>query len=205
MQITIVKIGNIETVPGNPRPYKRVEVLYRNTKGDVYPKKLVSFKNPTVFKVMSEAQPDQIYEVDVVKSEEGYSDWKSANLVGDQQGDLPAVNAKGEGVKAPVKMTVTEGDRNRYIVRQSSLERAVEVLSCQVTPVTFEEVIELAGRFEAWVFRPQAGEAGAVRAEAVAATPVITTSQNVPVARGPGRPRKPAQPVVNDTTEFEVE
>ena len=156
MQIELVANPNITTNPGQGRPWKKMEVLYRN-EGKVQTKVLVSFKNPTVFKIFSEAKQGDVFEVESVKGEPGadgkqYWEWKSAHLVGASTGG-PVVDTEGTPAKPVTKMIVTEADRNRYIVRQSSLERAVETLTGGGV-VTFETVTALAGRYEAWVFRP---------------------------------------------------
>lgn len=44
-------------------------------------------------------------------------------------------------------------DRQRYIVRQSSLSLAKDLLIAGKEKATFETVTDLAGRFEEWVFR----------------------------------------------------
>jgi hypothetical protein len=186
MQITIVKVGNVDTIPtGKGRPYKRLEVLYRLSNGNQGTKKLVSFKNPLVFKQMSEAQEGQVFEVESVKSEDGqYTEWKSANLVGDANGEEPAAElpktttTTAAAVKAPVKMTVTEVDRQRSIVRQSSLERAIQFLVAQGQAFSEAEVKAVAAGFEQWVQRPSVED-------------VLTQANINPIAKkAPGRPRK---------------
>ena len=210
MLITIIKVGTPETQPtGKGRPYRKMEVLYRNSKGEVYPKILVSFKNPTVFKVLSEAKEGQEYEVENVKNEDGYFEWKSANLVtAETTGVLPQVDAKGDGVKAPVKMIVTEADRNRYIVRQSSLERAVETLSGGGV-LTVKDVTDIAAQYEAWVFRPVPLSVAALEpVKQVTAAPVAQVAATAEVAQESvaprrGRPRKPVVDIDTDTVEVE--
>ena len=197
MQIELVAQPSITVNPGQGRPWKKMEVLYRN-EGKVSTKTLVSFKNPTVFKIFAEAKQGDVFEVESVKGEPGadgkqYWEWKSAHLVGASTGG-PVVDTAGTPAKPVTKMIVTEADRNRYIVRQSSLERAVETLAS--TPFTFEQVTSLAARYEAWVFRPL--DADLVAKAAV--TPLET-------AKKLGRPRKvvaaPEGTEFVDTTEVE--
>ena len=197
MQIELVAQPSITVNPGQGRPWKKMEVLYRN-EGKVSTKTLVSFKNPTVFKIFAEAKQGDVFEVESVKGEPGadgkqYWEWKSAHLVGASTGG-PVVDITGTPAKPVTKMIVTEADRNRYIVRQSSLERAVETLAS--TPFTFEQVTSLAARYEAWVFRPL--DADLVAKAAV--TPLET-------AKKLGRPRKvvaaPEGTEFVDTTEVE--
>ena len=227
MQITIVATPNITTEAGGKgRPYKKMEVLYRNDEGKVMTKILVSFKNPDVFKALSEGKPDDVFEIGSFKNDEtGYWDWKSAHQTGvSGNGEDKQVNTAGKSEKAPVRVPVTELDRNRYIVRQSSLERAVETLAGNGV-LTVEAVTKVAAQYEAWVFRPinalsqdtylDLRQTTHVTAEQVAATaqtvrPLTTKAAEIPVGEGlsnipprraPGRPRKPVV-IDNETGEL---
>ena len=216
MQITIIQVGTPETIPGaGGRPYKKLEVLYRNDAGEAQTKKLVSFKNPTVFKTLAAAQPNQVYEVESVKDEQGkYWEWKSANLVSAQQaqptGELPQVDKNGGAAKSAVKLAFTETDRQRLIVRQSSLKGAVDLASATAEVgkgFNLDVILQIAEKFEAWVCRNE---------EVVVATPVQvvvhraaqpTTETTSTEVRRPGRPRKvvPVEQINDELNEVEVE
>ena len=210
MQITIVQVGTPETIPGaGGRPYKKLEVLYRNDAGEAQTKKLVSFKNPTVFKTLAAAQPNQVYEVESVKDEQGkYWEWKSANLVSAQQaqptGELPQVDKSGGAAKSAVKLAFTETDRQRLIVRQSSLKGAVDLASATAEVgkgFNLDVILQIAEKFEAWVFRND--EIAPVRKEPIAAADTAVAAE----VRRPGRPRKvvPVEQINDELNEVEVE
>ena len=188
MQLTLIASPNITVNPGKGRPWKKMEVLYKNLDGKVMTKTLVSFKNPTVFKIFSEAKQGDVFEVESVQSEEAdaegrkYWEWKSAHAVGSYTGDV-VVDATGAPAKQVTKMVVTEADRNRYIVRQSSLERAIETLNGSTIPFAVKEVTAVAEQYEAWVFRPVET---AYPIKEVLSAPVVVES------KPRGRPRKDA-------------
>ena len=187
MQIELIAQPNITTNPGQGRPWKKMEVLYRN-EGKVSTKTLVSFKNPTVFKIFAEAKQGDVFEVESVKGEPGadgkqYWEWKSAHLVGAQSQGAPVVDTAGTPAKPVTKMVVTEADRNRYIVRQSSLERAIETLAGNGV-FTAAQACALAEQYEAWVFRPVGAPV-----EAANKTVEAQTWQDA-VTKPRGRPRK---------------
>ena len=189
MQITLVANPNITVHPGKPNPWKKMEVLYKNMDGKVMTKTLVSFKNPTVFKVFADAKQGDVFEVESVQGEpnaEGkqFYEWKSAHAVNSGE---QVVDASGTPAKPVSKMVVTEADRNRFIVRQSSLERAVETLAGQGV-LTFESVTSLAERYEAWVFRPVGDNSNKAVEKEASQEPVAAAT----AARKPGRPRKVA-------------
>ena len=202
MQITLAAAPNITVNPGKQGKgsWKKMEVLYKNQEGRVSTKTLVSFKNPTVFKTFAEAKQGEVYEVESVQSEpdaEGkqYWEWKSAHVVGGQS-EGPVVDTSGTPAKPVAKMVVTEADRNRYIVRQSSLERAIETLAGNGV-FTAAQACVLAERYEAWVFRPVGAPVEAANSNVVA--PVAESKPR-------GRPRKVAAPEGTefvDTTEVE--
>ena len=207
MQIELVAAPNITTNPGQGRPWKKLEVLYRN-EGKVSTKTLVSFKNPTVFKIFAEAKQGDVFEVESVKGEPGadgkqYWEWKSAHLVGGKS-EGPVVDTAGTPAKPVTKMVVTEADRNRYIVRQSSLERAIETLAGNGA-FGYGEVTALAAVYEAWVFRPVEV---AEKAASINVGPAVTVSQDgtvLPHGRKRGRPAKVAAPEGTENLDVEVE
>ena len=201
MQIELVANPTITVNPGQPRPWKKMEVLYRN-EGKVQTKILVSFKNPTVFKVLEGAKQGDIFEVESVKGEpnaEGkqFWEWKSVHAVG-AQAETQAVDTAGTPAKPVTKMVVTEADRNRYIVRQSSLERAIETLAGNGA-FGYGEVTGLASIYEDWVFRP----VGASQGIPAAANTNVVAPTETPKKRG--RPAKVPAPEGTENLDVEVE
>ena len=198
MQVTIVTAPNVTVNPpkGKGRAWKKMEVLYRTVDGKVSTKILVSFTNPTVFEQFEKSKVGEVYEVETVKGEpnaEGRSfwEWKSAHAVGaadaaptsDSEGPTPEPvvfpQYAAPVVRGPVKVLITEVDRQRSIVRQSSLAQAVATLSAGGKSVGYYEVSTLAAKYEAWVNRPVEDVAPA------AVAPVID------LTKPRGRPRKP--------------
>ena len=192
MQITLVANPNITLNPGKGVSWKKMEVLYKKLDGQVMTKILVSFKNPTVFKVFSEAKQGDVFEVESVKGEpnpdgQSFWEWKSAHVV-DSTSEKETVDTAGIPAKPVAKMVVTEADRNRYIVRQSSLERALDYALAQDTATPLTKVSEIAGQIEDWVFR---------------SVSLVNTPEPVGVSilKKPGRPKK----VVETTEETNAE
>ena len=213
MHITIVKIGTPETIPtGKGRPYRKLEVLYRNEKWFTNSHKLISFKNPSVFKMFENAQEGQEFEVDVVKNESGFNEWKSAVPAGASptvvaeatKGELPAVNKQGAAANTPIRVQVTESDRNRYIVRQSSLERAIAYHEAAAIQPTVESVCSIAAAFETWVFRPVEVQVATAKEASAVVKEVAAQADAVQVTRKPGRPKKVIE-MVEETEQDEVE
>ena len=217
MQITLVAAPVLTVAPGSQgRPWKKLEVLYRDMNGKVLTKNLVSFKNPTVFKLFSTAKQDETYEVESVKGEpqadgKQFWEWKSAHrLENQEQGVLPTVDKSGNTNKAPVKLAFTETDRQRLIVRQSSIAQAVNYAKDKVG-VVLDDILEVAAQFENWVFRPVA-EVESKSIPVTAAELVYKDPQQGATTVTPkrGRPRKsvdftPAQRQELDSTETDSE
>ena len=94
----------------------------------------------------------------------------------------------GVAAKTPIRVQVTEADRNRYIVRQSSLERAIETLSGGGV-FGVQEVTQVAAQYEAWVFRPIDIEVSSAK-EAIAVVKAVAPAASAVEVRRPGRPKK---------------
>ena len=201
MQVTIVTAPNVTVNPpkGKGRAWKKMEVLYRTVDGKVSTKILVSFTNPTVFEQFEKSKVGEVYEVETVKGEpnaEGRSfwEWKSAHAVGAADiapQEAPAVATptvaqyqptEAPVTRAPVKVLITEVDRQRSIVRQSSLAQAVASLGPLSAGVSVVQVLGVAAQYEAWVNRPVED----VQTPAAVAPVVVETA-----AKPRGRPRKP--------------
>lgn len=133
--------------------YGQLTVAYR-ADGKVGEKKIMSFANPAVFKSLENASKGQMFEVDSVK-EGDYWQWKSIKQV-----DKETKPTETTVVTRPTSSTYeTKEERaikQRYIVRQSSLSIAKDLLSVGVkAPPNKEEVLALAEELVAWVFKPQ--------------------------------------------------
>lgn len=156
MQITVIKVGPPESQPGKSgRGYKKLPVLYKNNRGEEKTKWLVSFSNPNVFKVFSEAQPGDVFEVKTQENEKGHIDWVRAEKVG--EGEPVVDNTRGVKEGAPLKVTITEADRQRSIVRQSSLSTATNFLKDRTENgkgPTAADILAVAQLFEDFVNRP---------------------------------------------------
>lgn len=143
-----------------------LEVAYKNLtfQGKVESKQLFDFGvQKDSFKTLAVGQIGQVYEVDVVKNDAGYNDWvkvnKSDGTVSTSNGSTtpPRISAGTVGTPAPVKSTYeTPEERAKkqiYIVRQSSLSNAIDLLSVGAkSQPKVEAVIETARAFEEFVF-----------------------------------------------------
>ena len=135
-----------------------LEVAYKDmSNGKVTKKNIVSFGNGAeVFKTMSTAKPTEYYNVTMEKGEKfwewtkvvrGAAPTQSVVVGSDSMKTTSPGNARG--FPTPEERARTQV----YIVRQNSITNAVAILSvgAKTAPKT-EDVIELAKRFEAFVF-----------------------------------------------------
>lgn len=164
MQITIIAV-NVEKkapAPGKKQGYEMLTVTYRDERG-VKEKKLMSFASPAVFKVLSTAQPNDVYDVTSVKNEaSGYYDWTAANKSDGSVASAPTSQAgsnKAATTSAPGRSNFETPEeralRQRLIVRQSSLAQAIEFSTAghAVDDLNEEQVLDLAERFHDWVYK----------------------------------------------------
>lgn len=143
------------------KPMQVLEVAYKNLtfQGKVESKKLFDFGvQADAFKTLVAASPTTVFEVDVVKNNAGYNDWVKVTK-SSATSDV-ATTATSHSTRTPVANASTKGNwetpeerakKQVYIIRQSSLNVAAEVLQLNKKVPTAEEVIELAKKFEAYV------------------------------------------------------
>lgn len=155
MIIEIIDVGSPESVKTGKGQYQTLQVSFKNEQGQVQGKKLMSFSNPTVFKdIQGYAKGDR---VDVLTVKEGdYWQWKSIDKEGEAPPRAEAPKSTGGGGKVIGSNYETAEERARrqvYIIRQSSLGTAVELLG---SGASVNDVVKTAKQFEAYVFSKEA-------------------------------------------------
>ena len=172
MQIEIVA-NPINTVPTAKGSYQVIELAYKNKsfQDKLEGKKVMSFTNKDVFKVLAEAKFGDVFNVSRVKNEKGFWDWTGVTSSNGTVGSNGAPAAKDPNIggvvasgsyAAPVKTgNVTpksnyetpeeRAARQVLIVRQSSISSAVE-FACANKVKDEDEVIRIAKVFERYVF-----------------------------------------------------
>lgn len=155
MRIKVIHV-DVETVDnGKGRPYEKAEVLYESN-GRKSSKNLMSFSNPSVFKVLKTCDKGTEFDVESIKDDKGYYQWTSVK---------PAVGAASTGGTsvAADKPTTTRSNfetpeererRQRLIVRQSSLTNAIAILSPGAKAALDQNAVKgLAQDLVDWVFQ----------------------------------------------------
>lgn len=162
MKIQILNV-TITTTPTAKGSYQTADVAFKNLsfQGKVEGKKVMSFgATKDSFGVLATAQPNEIYDVNVVKNDKGYNDWVSMTK-GNADSGAPQQSTAGQspaGNATAVRTSTYETPEERakkqvYIIRQSSIGSAVTALACGAkSPPKVGEVLEYAKQLEAYVF-----------------------------------------------------
>jgi len=156
MLINIVDVGAPNThAAKNGRSYQSIEVTYKNDQGQTQSKKLMSFSNPTVFNHIRDLTKGDALNVTTEKDANGYWQWTGIggdNAVSETKQATPATGGRVTGSNYETKEE--RAARQVYIIRQSSLSTAVELLG---TGSKVTDVIATAKEFEAYVFSKSTG------------------------------------------------
>lgn len=165
MQISILSVQSI-TAQGAKGPYQTLEVAYKNLtfQGKVESKKVMPFgAQKAVFDALANATVGNVFEITVVKNDKGYNDWTSAKQAAPGAPGLEAavigvgsINKPTAGTTTQVKSTyetpIEREAKQRFIVKQSSIGSAIELLSVGAkSPPTVESVLDTAQKFYSWV------------------------------------------------------
>jgi hypothetical protein len=154
MLINIVDVGAPNThAAKNGRSYQSIEVTYKNDQGQVANKKLMSFSNPSVFNHIKDLTKGATLNVSTTKDANGY--WQWTGIGGDETAPTsdakPATGGRVTGSNYETKEE--RAARQILIVRQSSLSSAVALIVATSTePTTTDNVINIAKKFEEYVF-----------------------------------------------------
>ena len=155
MIVTLIDVGQPQSVKTQRGSYQVLEVSYRNDQGQIQGKKIVSFANPQVFKDLQTFQKDDKLDVAATKDDNGYWQWQSVKKSDGTGGTTVATNSSSTRVTGSNYETADErAKRQRYIVRQSSLSNAIETLALnkELGGASADDVISLAKMYEQFVF-----------------------------------------------------
>lgn len=147
MQVTVIDVAQETLSAKNGRTFQQLVVSYKNDKGMAQAKKLVSFANPDLFKAAKSWTKDQIINVKTVKNDKtGYWDWVGleGETVSESKPTASATRVTGSNYETKEERAA----RQVYIIRQSSLATAVDLLGQGASTDT---VIETAKVFETYV------------------------------------------------------
>lgn len=178
MQIQILNVTASQQPTKTPgKTYSQLEIAFKNLTfdGKIEGKKIMGFgAGKPAYDTLLNALAGQVYGVEVKKSDAGYNDWISAKL---DDGSAPAPAATPASAAKPVYGGSTASPKSTYetpeerakkqvyIVRQSSISNAIDVLSVGAKAAPdVDKVLAVAKEFEKYVFDMQIDVATAFNA-----------------------------------------
>lgn len=161
MQITVIDVGTPNThAAKNGRSYQSLEVTYKGVDGKVGNKKLMSFTNPTVFKAAQEWSKGTVVDVTTQKDDQGYWQWTGLGTGESQVAQSPSAAPATRVTGSNYETKEERAERQKLIVRQSSLSNAIAILTVGAKEIKKEQVLALASELNDWVFnQPSNGQA----------------------------------------------
>lgn len=158
MIVTLIDVGTPQSVKTARGSYQSLEVSYKNEQGQVQGKKLMSFANPSVFKDIQTFAKDDRVEIEAYKDDNGYWQWRNVKKEGDGSSSKSSSTTRVTGSNYETKEE--RAARQKYIVRQSSISSAVQLLTAGDKTATVEDVLSVAKQLENYVFgeNPSTGD-----------------------------------------------
>ena len=157
MLVKVVSVSREDVPNKNGKgTYGKLTVAYRDDKGKLSEKTILSFTNPAVFKTFERAEAGT--EINVKSEKVGdYWNWTAILTDGEvSQSSAPTSNTTASATRVTGSNYETKEERalkQRYIVKQSSLSAAVSILTVGAkTPPEVDAVIALADKFVDYVF-----------------------------------------------------
>ena len=157
LNISILELKKVSASTSGGKPYTKLEIAYKDlSKGALGSKIVMPFgTTQPAHKALFDAKVGDVFTVTSIKNDQsGYWDWTQA--VQAPPGETPVTTQTAKGTVAPKSNYETPEERAKrqvYIVKQSSLSNAIQVLSCGAkTPPSKADVFALAQEFTDWVF-----------------------------------------------------
>lgn len=165
MLVKVVSVSREDVPNKNGKgTYGKLTVAYRDDKGKLSEKTILSFTNPAVFKTFERAEAGT--EINVKSEKVGdYWNWTAILTDGEVSQALVSNGATASAAGA-TRVTGSNYEtkeeralKQRYIVKQSSLSAAVSILTVGAkTPPEVDAVIALADKFVDYVFSDDSKE-----------------------------------------------
>jgi len=155
-QIEIINV-QATTKPTKNGSYVQLDVAYKKlADGKIEGKKIMSFANKDAYAVLSKATNGNQFTITSEKEGEFWQWVKVEALSG--ASNTTESSAPSKGFVSPKSTYETPEERAKrqvLIVRQSSLSAAVGTLKTDKKELDPQAVMELAGRYNAWVFQEE--------------------------------------------------
>jgi hypothetical protein len=169
------EVEYIKTAKGG---YNKLNATYKDPNGKIVSRGIFDFAKPAVYKAFDQAAPNDVFDVEEVKNDRGYWEFVTVTKATSiQTTDGPeaspttsagASTSKAGGVAAPRSNFETpdeRAERQRFIVRQSSIGHAIELAVLGGDKkASVDDIIKLAKKFESFVFGEQTKTESAVSA-----------------------------------------
>jgi hypothetical protein len=140
-----IKINSVEKIPG---PYTMYEVNY-NYKDKQSTKKLAGFgKLKKVAEALVGSNEGDNFTITTEKNDKGFMDWIDARPASGSVYHSPQRN----NYNSSKPSSSSDSKVQLYIVRQSSMQRAVEILTAKGVPFGTEDVTAVADELVKYVF-----------------------------------------------------
>jgi hypothetical protein len=147
--------------PGQKAPYGKATVYYTYN-GEPRKQTIVSIFNPGIFKQVNELEQGTEIEVEVIKNEDGFNQWKTLTVLGARDSAAKATPT-GTATAGVTKVTGSNYEtrderaaRQVLIVKQSSLAQAIAYFGTDARAQSVESILEVAQTFADWVFAQDA-------------------------------------------------
>lgn len=151
-----IEIINVQatTKPTKNGSYVQLDVAYKRLdNGKVEGKKIMSFANKDAYAVLSKANQGAQFTITSEKDGD-YWQWVAVTPLSGTTGEASPTKAPGfASPKSTYETPEERAKRQVLIVRQSSLSAAIATLKTDKKELDPQTVIELAERYNAWVFQ----------------------------------------------------
>ena len=157
MIIKIIDVDQQSAKSKAGKPYDFLEVSFKNMtfQEKAETKKIFPFGSKEVFDTLKRASKGQVYSVLREKDDAGYWQW-----IGIQEGEVqmettskgePAKAGGGVATKSTFETPEERAKKQVYIIKQSSIGHAIEILKTDKKNPTIEEVLHTAQLLVDWV------------------------------------------------------
>lgn len=163
--MSVIEILSSTITKPTGKNYEQAEVAYKDEKGEIRGKKILSFANKDVWKRVLTFKPGEKYAIKSVKNDKGFWEWTEVN----EPGEKPAMQPQQYNKGAAPAAKATDFRSSEEIIRTTALEVASEVCIANKgakDTVSVAQVIEMAKLFVTFIRKGEFDPFPAVSTEA---------------------------------------
>ena len=147
--MSMIEVLSCTVTKPTGKNYEQAEIAYKDDKGEIRGKKVLSFSHPDAWKVVCKFKPGEKYNVQSTKNEKGFWEWPEVSPY------VEGESVQTQSVSAKPKASGSDFRSREEIIRTTALEVSADVCIANKgkETVSVEQVISMAKYLTTYIIK----------------------------------------------------